>query len=345
MKNILFNICTLLSANTPFVLATIVHKDGSAPRNMGARMIVLSDGNIIDTIGGGHLEAKVIEDALNVFTSGQSIIAEYQLASMDMICGGRLYVLLEYIEAIDDMKALFQKAMGFIEEKKNFMLVTSYAKNAGSMGLAIKRDILTAEGPIMESLIVPEELQHYWKKGSLPPVLHIEDQHHYYFIESFGTKETVFIFGGGHIAKEIEKLTDMIGMKTVVLDDRKEYANTRRFLSADVIVPENFIKAFEGLDITAGSYIIIVTPDHNNDRDVLREALKTDAGYIGMIGSTRKRNTIFQSLVSEGMGEDNLKRVHCPIGMDIGSESPQEIAVSIVAELISVRRGKTNRAK
>jgi xanthine dehydrogenase accessory factor len=130
-----------------------------------------------------------------------------------------------------------------------------------------------------------------------------------------------------------------------VLDDRKEYANTHRFLSADVIVPENFIKVFEGLDITSGSYIIIVTPDHNNDRDVLREALKTDAGYIGMIGSTRKRNTIFQSLVSEGIGEDDLKRVYCPIGIDIGSESPQEIAISIVAELISVRRGKTNRAK
>jgi xanthine dehydrogenase accessory factor len=345
MKNILFNICALLSDNTPFVLTTIVHKDGSAPRNMGARMIVLSDGNIIDTIGGGHLEAQVIEDALNVFTSGQSMVPDYQLSSMDMICGGRLSVLLEYIEATDDMKALFQKAMGFIQEKKNFMLVTAYSKNAGNMGLVLKRVILTAEGAVVGNLIVPEELQQYWKKGFLPPVLHIEDQNHRYFIESFGTKETVFIFGGGHVAKEIEKLTDMIGMKTVVLDDRKEYANTHRFLSADVIVPENFIKAFEGLDITAGSYIIIVTPDHNSDRDVLRAALKTDAGYIGMIGSTRKRNTIFQSLVSEGIGQDDLKRVHCPIGIDIGSESPQEIAISIVAELISVRRGKTNRAK
>lgn len=345
MKNILFNICSLLSANTPFVLATIVHKDGSAPRNMGARMIVLSDGNIIDTIGGGHLEAKVIEDALNVFTSGQSMVADYQLSSMAMICGGRLSVLLEYIEVTDDMKALFQNAMGLIQEKKDFMLVTAYSKNAGNMGLVLKRDILTAEGAVEGNLIVPEELQQYWEKGSLPPVLHIEDQHHRYFIESFGVKETVFIFGGGHIAKQIEKLTDMIGMKTVVLDDRKEYANTHRFLSADVIVPENFKKTFEGLDITAGSYIIIVTPDHNSDRDVLREALKTDAGYIGMIGSKRKRDTIFQSLVSEGIGEDNLKRVHCPIGIDISAEAPQEIAISIVAELISVRRGKTNRAK
>ena len=349
MKNIIFDIWTLLSENTPFVLATIIQKEGSAPRKIGARMIVLQDGNIINTIGGGYLEARVIEDAFTLFKSGQSQISDYHLSgkdadSEDMICGGRITVLLEWIEADEDTKTLFQKTINLIQEKKNFMFVTGYIKNGGSPSIELKRDILTAERALSGDQKVPDKLKRYMENIS-PPAIHMEDGQHGFFIESFGTPETVFIFGAGHIAKQIATLTDVIGMETVVLDDRKTFASSNRFRSADVIVPVDFKKAFEGLTITAGSYIIIVTRGHIYDRDVLREALKTDAKYIGMIGSKRKRDIIYQSLVKECISPDDLKRVHCPIGIDIGSETPEEIAVSIVAELISVRRGKKYLAK
>jgi xanthine dehydrogenase accessory factor len=136
----------------------------------------------------------------------------------------------------------------------------------------------------------------------------------------------------------VAALTRRVGLHTVVLDDRAEYANQERFPGADdIIVLASFENAFQDIEIGADSYLVIVTRGHSHDRTVLAQALGSRAGYIGMMGSRRKRDTIYESLIREGFQREDLQRVRCPIGLEIGAESPEEIAVSIVAELILVR--------
>jgi xanthine dehydrogenase accessory factor len=344
MSHLLSKISDIISKNQPMVLTTIVNSDGSTPRTAGSKMIVLPDGTIIDTIGGGLVEDKVIKKALKVFDSKQPTIAHYKLSgkdadSMDMICGGQLSISLEFIAPGEDNKTLFQKAAHLFDEKIAFLLITRYANGGGSRSLTLQRAILTDEGVVAGDLSISEALHNYLIKVApkSPTALNFDDQQ--YFIEPFGTKETVYIFGGGHVSKQIAILTDIIEMQTVVLDDRKEFANKKHFQTADVTVLDNFETSFDGLEIDNNSYVIIVTRGHLHDKTVLREALKTDARYIGMIGSKRKRDFIYKSLIMEGFTIDDLNRVYSPIGLSIHSETPQEIAVSIVAELISVRRG------
>lgn len=147
-----------------------------------------------------------------------------------------------------------------------------------------------------------------------------------------------YIFGGGHVGKEVETVLSYIGFSTYVLDDRQEFANRQRFATAtDVKVLDDYYAAFDGLNIDEDSYIIIVTRGHSWDYEVLKAALKEKSAYLGMIGSHRKNKTIFDKLIQDGFTEEDLKVVHAPIGLKIGAETPEEIAISIVAEIIQVK--------
>ena len=158
------------------------------------------------------------------------------------------------------------------------------------------------------------------------------------FVKEFKLASTAYIFGGGHVAYALEPVLRHVDFRTVVIDDREEYANPERYPHADrTIAVENFDNAFDDIETDDDSYIIIVTRGHIGDLQVLREALKRDFAYLGMIGSRRKNELLFDTLRREGVPESKLAEVHAPIGLKIGSETPEEIAVSIVAEIIQVR--------
>jgi xanthine dehydrogenase accessory factor len=137
----------------------------------------------------------------------------------------------------------------------------------------------------------------------------------------------------------------MVGFRVFVIDDRKEFANSKRFPEADEIFAEDFSSALSRLRINDSSYIAIVTRGHQFDEKVLEWAVTTEARYIGMIGSKKKNEVIFAHLQSKGISKDILKRVHAPIGLDVGAETPEEIAVSIVAELITIKRQEGHKVK
>ena len=159
-----------------------------------------------------------------------------------------------------------------------------------------------------------------------------------YLLEPVQYPGTVYIFGAGHVSQKLASLTALVGFQTVVLDDRRDYANDQRFPQADdIIVTEDMETCMKDITISGNSYLVIVTRGHAYDMAVLKQALRTDAGYIGMIASKRKRDLIYQYLRQSGIQEDELARVHSPIGIDIEAETPEEIAVSIVAELIQER--------
>jgi len=158
------------------------------------------------------------------------------------------------------------------------------------------------------------------------------------FVKEFKLASTAYIFGGGHVAYALEPVLRHVDFRTVVIDDREEYANPERYPHADrTIVVDSFDDAFADIETDEDSYIIIVTRGHRGDLQVLRESLKQEYAYLGMIGSKRKNTLLYETLMKEGVSEEKLAEVHAPIGLKIGSETPEEIAISIVAEIIQVR--------
>ncbi len=160
------------------------------------------------------------------------------------------------------------------------------------------------------------------------------------FVEPIVTNPVLYIFGGGHISFSISKIGKMLGFRVVVVDDREEFANPERFSEADETIAQDLEEVFPSLKINKSSYIVIVTRGHLLDEKVLEWAVKTDAKYVGMIGSRKKNRTVFSHLESRGVPKELLETVHAPIGLDIHAETPEEIAVSIMAEIIKKRREK-----
>jgi xanthine dehydrogenase accessory factor len=154
----------------------------------------------------------------------------------------------------------------------------------------------------------------------------------------------VVIFGAGHISTHVSRVATVAGFRSWIVDDRPIYANATRFPEAEHIFDESFEAAFSQIRPEANTYLVIVTRGHNQDEDVLRWAVGTDARYIGMIGSKRKVATIFRKLETEGVSKERLAAVHAPIGLDIGAVVPEEIAVAIVAEMIHERRAGGSHA-
>jgi xanthine dehydrogenase accessory factor len=163
------------------------------------------------------------------------------------------------------------------------------------------------------------------------------------FVEPVLPPADLYIFGAGHVAASLYQIAKMAGFDVTVIDDREAYANRERFPEAHQVIAEDFDKAAAQLTPNESSYIVIVTRGHRDDMRMLRWAVQTSARYIGMIGSKRKTITIFKELQQEGLAADLFDRVHAPIGLDIGAITPEEIAVSITAELIATRR-KVERA-
>lgn len=157
-------------------------------------------------------------------------------------------------------------------------------------------------------------------------------------IEPFYPKPRLIIFGGGHIAKPLSQISNNVGFSITLVDDRPKFANKGRFREADEIICEDFEKSFNQFKITTNDFIVIVTRGHRHDGVVLRNSLKYQPKYIGMIGSRRRVKTMMDELLSEGYSESSLNKVCSPIGLDIGAVTPDEIAISIVAELIQYRR-------
>ncbi len=339
------NIVELLSRQESVVLTTILSRSGSAPRRVGARMIVRSDGSIRGTIGGGILEARVQHLAQNAFDHQGAIVRDFVLTAEDaeqmgMICGGQLRVLIQYVEASDpEYLAFYRQVAATLEGRRRAWLITEIPMNETVQSRLVQclyRDdgtrLFAGDGgnlPIPSSLADTREPQLVTREAS------------HFLVEPLCHEGEVFIFGAGHISQKLAPLTRLLGFRTVVLDDRAAFANRELFPSADdIIVLPSFDQAIANLSIDENSYLVLVTRGHAHDQALLGEALATGAGYIGMIGSRGKRNAVYQALKKEGIAAEAFERVHSPIGLPIAAETPAEIAVSIAAELIAVRRGK-----
>ena len=216
------------------------------------------------------------------------------------------------------------------------MLVRSDGSILGTVGGGILEAQLTQKALEAIKKGKPQRIQYRLKEGEEPGMICGGDVE--VFIEPVLSSPTLYIFGGGHISLTLAKIGKLTGFKIVVIDDRTEFANPQRFPEAELTIAKDFKEAFSELKIDKSSYIAIVTRGHAYDEVVLEWVLGTKAKYIGMIGSKTKNQTIFSHLLTKGFSQEKLDKVHAPIGLEIGAQSPEEIAVSIMAEVIKVRR-------
>lgn len=346
MKRIERDIWELLQRGEELVLATILTHLGSTPRSVGARMVIRPDGRIRGTIGGGKVEGDVIEAAKEVRANAAPTIRSYDLtgtegADMDLICGGRLSVLMEYLAPEPDVVRRYGTVLEAAAAGQRLLDVVLLPETVPSAPL--QRFVLVLDGSLVGAGQLPADDAAHIEKAFAKrrPAGIVERAGRRYLVEPLCGGGTVFLFGAGHVSLQVARLTSGLDFRTVVLDDRREFANESRFTEADEVrVLADFDSALQGLPVGPDSYLVIVTRGHSHDKTVLAQALRTAAGYIGMIGSRRKRDTIYKALLGEGFSREDLERVHCPIGLKIGAETPEEIAVSIVAELIQARAGR-----
>lgn len=347
MKDPFSQITDLLLQGRSVALARIIRQLGSAPRSIGTRCLVLDDGSLVGTIGGGRLEHEVLGGAREALRSQRSQILHFELTGKDvaeteMLCGGVVDVFIEPLVP-EDAKAqeVFTAVRRLISDGKNGALLTRI-QDGIQVQQGIPRLLLQEGAPPVGSIRgFPEAIQ-----GDLegllaarrPRLLEGKAQEAPVFLDPIRPEEVLYLFGAGHISTFVAPLAKMVGFRVAVIDDRAEFANRERFPHADEIMVTSIPEAFEQIPWTSSSsYVAIATRGHIHDHAALRGALQRDAAYIGMIGSKRKRNLIYESLLQEGVPEEKIRAVHSPIGLDIGAESPEEIAISIVAELIKVR--------
>lgn len=348
MSDLIYDILSDLKAGKALALATILNRNGSTPRTAGAEMIVHEDGSIAGTVGGGQLEAEIIQLGKQVLQTGQGQIREFHLtgkdaASTDMICGGNQEILVEKLDPQDPAwLEQYQLLADAIHDRKRAWWITPLPHGG-------KHSAWVAEGggflhPGMDVRLADQD-EARLQIGNIPIDLKqvhtaqmLQTSGGNYFINPIGPYGALYLFGGGHVAVQVAKVASLVGFRLTVLDDREEFITPERFPMADerVLLPE-FDGCFERLTVDENSYLVIVTRGHLNDQLVLEGALKTQAAYIGMIGSKRKCQAIFTALLAKGVSQAAIQRVHAPIGIEIEAESPEEIAVSITAELIQVR--------
>lgn len=336
MKRFITELRDLLESGRDAVVAAVVAHAGSTPRSTGAMMAILRDGSIRGSVGGGVLEAKVMEMAPALFENGGALLQHFLLtgaeaASLGMACGGDTTVFALHVPATPDMATLYAALAEELEAGRECHLATDMEGPDEDLR------------PISRRLIRKGEAAPGFSKPGRLPLLAREGRS-LRLLEPFVPAHALHLVGAGHVSFFTARLAVWAGFQVTVLDDRAEFANRERFPEAHAIrVIPDFEDCFaEGLGPC--DFAVIVTRGHLHDKTVLARALKTRAGYIGMIGSKKKRASTYAALKKEGFAQSDLDRVYCPIGLAIGAETPEEIAVSIVGELIKVRAGLDAKA-
>ena len=338
MKDIIESLLETFEQDRDAVFCGIVESSGSAPRTSGARMLVLPDGGIRGSVGGGPVEGSSLARARKMLERGEShVLLPFDLnshtaAQAGMVCGGAVKVLLQRVTP--SQRSFFGTLLALHEKRKRPALVT--VMGAGrEPALALWSADAGLEGAELPEGMAAELAR---KAAKARQNFALDGHGLTVFVEPLVAPTVVHLVGAGHVALATSKVAAFAGFEVVVMDDRAEFASAERYPEArEVRVLENFNHCLK--DLGPDDYVVIVTRGHLHDRDVLAQALRTGAGYVGMIGSRSKRDAVYRSLLENGYTQADIDRVFCPIGLTIGADTPEEIAVSIVGEMIGVRAG------
>lgn len=340
------------------VMATLINTKGPTPRKAGARMFVGEGGRILGSVTiGGCVDARVIEEAEAILTRRVSkriemALGDEEAGELGLTCGGSVDVLIDFIDLSDpadpvvrlhelarrEMQAGRRSALATLvnpsggpNSSRARMLIDGSGRMHGTLGNPLERlrePLVEDAGALMTS--GRSQMKSYRVGGETAEV----------FIEIFGPPFPLLIFGGSHVAIPLVSMAKTVGLRTILVDGRPRFANRERFPEADEIIVGIPSEVAERLPLDAATSLVLLTHDYKYEVPVLKRALATDCGYIGLLGSRRRGRAILDLLHQQGVEERRLRRVRVPVGLNIGAQTAPEIALSILSEILAVRNGR-----
>jgi len=322
---------------TAIALATVVNTWGSAPRKVGAKMAFTADGRISGSVSGGCVEGAVLDAGLDSIRSGEPQLLHYGVADetaweVGLACGGIIDVFVEIL----DEPSYFQLRKLIVEDWEGSVItVISGPKELVGQTVAYSRDgdrigsQVVGEGDILRNRLPGF---HRSQRFSLSDDVEV-------FVDIFRPAPTLIMVGGVHVAIALTILAKTIGYRSVIVDPRRAFGSEIRFPNVDKLVQEWPKKAFQEIPLTADTAVALLTHDPKIDDQALSILLDSSVFYIGALGSRKTHNKRLQRLEMMGYENEQLARIHAPIGLRIGADNPEEIALAVLAEIVAVRRG------
>lgn len=320
------------------MLCSVVQWKGSVPRKDYPMMLVLEDGSILGTIGGGSMELKVSQSALNMMSGSNSALFDFDMTGDDVnqdkgLCGGTLKVLVEPFNS-----ELVTFYSNLLDQSKTDQKVMVKLEILTDSTLQIDRQLIRSRSDIRsDDMNLKKKLQSVFENQLTRSLVHGKSL---YLMWQIFSPPTIHLFGAGHVGQAVAELAHFNELPLKVYDDRTELITAQRFPYSERLQTEFPINRESLSGIRQRDFILIASREHRHDRELLAHALQLSARYIGLVSSARKWRLLSESLQADGVSANALAKVHAPVGLDIDAQTVPEIAISILSEMISVYRGK-----
>ncbi len=343
MREILAQINTWQQQGKEAALATIVAAYGSAPRPLGSKMAISSAGEITGSVSGGCVEGAVAEEALQVLHSRQPKLLKFGISdetawNVGLTCGGTIEVFVEVLdwqilgvlqESLQKEQLIAQVTAVGVDGSGGRMLVWPDNNHTGSLG-----------SDQLDHQALKLAREHFQTQQNGREIVQTGSGEADLFIEVFPPPPRLVVIGAVHIAIPLVSMAKLLGFHTTVIDPRKSFATRERFPHPDELITKWPDKALAGLTLDEGTYLVTLSHDDKLDVPALKTALDHPVRYIGALGSRKTHAKRVEALLEAGVDPEQIGRIHTPVGLDIGSIYPEEIALAVMAEIVAARRGK-----
>lgn len=328
-------------------LATVIWKQGSALRSTGAKMAISSEMEMAGSVSGGCVEGAVVQEALGVMASGEQKILEFGIAdetawTVGLACGGSIKVLIQDIfsEQNDFLNlGVIKRMMDLLGDRKLFSLITvTDGSNTGEISLLCEgRCIYPGKAPEwLDEGIIRNAMK--MERTESSQLIHLENME--IFVDVHAPEPRLIVVGAVHIAVPLTKIAQTAGFYTIVVDPRKAFNTRERFSHTNQRLLQWPKEALKAINLNKDDYLVLLTHDDKLDLPALEAGIDKNAKYIGMLNSRTARDKRYKKMEKAGYSREQLEKVHCPVGLDIGAKSQEEIALSILAEITAARYGK-----
>jgi xanthine dehydrogenase accessory factor len=345
MIEILDDIKTWLDQGEEVVLATVVHTWGSSPRGLGARMAFTPGGRIAGSVSWGCVEGQVIESGIQALKNRQSLLLPFGVTDetafeVGLSCGGKIEVFVKPVE-----RDFFDRVSREIDASRPIAIATVVS----GVPKLIGKELLVLDGGEVFGKLGDglDEKVSGLAQGALSgggstntTVTTADGEEMRLFIDVIAPSPILVIVGGVHIAITLVDLARAVGFRTIVIDPRRSFGNTERFSHVDRLIQSWPQEAFREFNLTRNTCVAILTHDPKIDDPALEIVLRSPVFYVGALGSKKTNESRMKRLADKGLLPAELERLHAPIGMDLGAKSPEEIALSVMAEIVAVKRGR-----
>jgi xanthine dehydrogenase accessory factor len=334
--------CARIAAGTSAAgagaLASVAKRHGSLPMSATAKMLVTASGARIGTVGGGCLEAEIIERAHDVLQSRVPALSSHSLnaelaGDYGLTCGGTAELFIEPVFGDERLAAVYAEAAALMARGERAVMATGIDwTNGVAKAISNSDHFIGADNDLMRSAI-----------GEFDSMSELPNLENGVLVEPISGKPRLVVFGAGHVGARLAEAAAFAGWRVTVADDRADFADARRLPFAERVVVCDFHDVISAAQLDADTYVVIATRGHQHDVVLAGQLVPLPLRYLGMLGSRRKVALTAKVLREWGLTNEAIDRVHAPVGLSIGADTPEEIAVSVVAEMISVRRAGSRR--